>query len=64
METPHEEPYSLKPSDVAELVGVSPETVRRWASEGHLAHYKSPSGHRRFRRSDVLKFVKAGKAAS
>jgi excisionase family DNA binding protein len=44
----------LTTNDVAELAGVSRTTVWRWAEEGLLpAAVTLPSGHRRFRRSDV-----------
>lgn len=38
---------------VADLLGVSDETVRRWADDGRLPYITLPSGHRRYRRSDI-----------
>ena len=40
----------------AELLSVSPDTVRRWADRGILTSYRLPSGHRRFEPAKVLKF--------
>lgn len=48
-----QEPYDLTVSDVAELLQVHPDTVRRWAGAGALASWRTPGGQRRFRRSDV-----------
>jgi excisionase family DNA binding protein len=38
---------------VAELLGVSPATVKRWEQAGHLNSTRTPGGHRRFRKGDV-----------
>jgi excisionase family DNA binding protein len=46
-------------SQVAALFGVSPQTVRDWANAGKLAHFRTPSGQRRFRRADVDAFLTA-----
>lgn len=43
----------LKISDVAKRLGVSPGTVRAYAEKGLIPVIKLPSGHRRFRESDV-----------
>jgi len=49
----------LTPSDVAQLLGVHPNTVRRWSKKGILKSYRiSPRGDRRFRRKDVDGFLK------
>lgn len=54
----------LTTAEVADLAGVSRQTVWRWAAEGTLAAAITlPSGHRRFRRSDVETLL-APKAAS
>jgi excisionase family DNA binding protein len=39
----------------AQVLRVSPDTVRRWADKGILAGYRLPSGHRRFEPGSVLK---------
>jgi excisionase family DNA binding protein len=41
--TPH-----LRASDVAELLGVSPKTIARWATEGKLPFRRTLGGHRRY----------------
>lgn len=43
----------LKAPAVAAILGVTDETVRRWAELGRLRHIVLPSGQRRFRRADV-----------
>ena len=48
-------PY-LTPHEVAELLMVSPTTVRQWASQGKLNSALTPGGHRRFLRADVERF--------
>lgn len=42
---------------VAALLHVSDETVRRWAEDKRLPHVLLPSGHRRYRRSDIDKIL-------
>lgn len=37
----------------AEVLGVSDETLRRWADERKIRHVRLPSGQLRFRRSDL-----------
>jgi excisionase family DNA binding protein len=44
----------LTPAAVAALLFVDRKTVSRWASSGKLDSIRTPSGHRRFLRSDVL----------
>jgi excisionase family DNA binding protein len=46
-------------SDVARLLNVHINTVRRWSNEGMLKGYRIGSrGDRRFRREDVDAFLK------
>jgi excisionase family DNA binding protein len=47
----------LTPNQVADLMMVSPATVRQWAAKGHLKALTTPGGHRRFRMSDVVAFA-------
>lgn len=44
--------------EVAELLGVHPSTVRMWADQGKLPAYRTPGGHRRFSREEVLAWVR------
>ena len=41
----------------AEILGVHPATVRIWADNGDLPSRRTPGGHRRFRKSDVLRYA-------
>ena len=43
----------LRLSEAADLLGVSLNTLRRWSDSGRLACYRSPGGHRRYRRTDI-----------
>lgn len=44
----------LTTTDAARLLGIHPATIRRMAARGDLPHRALPSGHRRYRRDDVL----------
>jgi len=37
---------TFRPAQVAELLGVSPDTIRRWCDEGRLQTTKTTGGHR------------------
>jgi excisionase family DNA binding protein len=41
----------------AELLGVHPATVRNWADKGDMPSRRTPGGHRRFRKSDLLQYA-------
>ena len=48
----------LTTGDVAQLLGVHDNTVRRWSQNGILRFYRiNPRGDRRFRRRDVDDFL-------
>ncbi|NQT47808.1 MAG: helix-turn-helix domain-containing protein [Chloroflexi bacterium] len=54
----------LRISDVARLLELHPNTVRRWSSMGILKQYRiGPRGDRRFRREDIDDFLKEGESA-
>ena len=54
----------MKPTDLvpigvaADLLGVHVDTIRRWADSGKLPAVILPSGHRRFRVSDLEAFLR------
>ena len=48
---------SFRPSQAAELLGVSVDTVRRWADEGRLKTTKAESGHRHIDGKDLARFM-------
>ena len=39
------------------VVGVDPDTLRRWADDGRVRAYATPGGHRRFQRGDLDRLV-------
>ena len=41
------------------LVGVDPDTLRRWANEGRVEVYLTPGGHRRFQRRSLERMVRS-----
>lgn len=51
----------LSLSEVAEMLGVHPSTVRSWANQGHLVAHRTQGGHRRFRQEDVDLWVRSQK---
>jgi excisionase family DNA binding protein len=48
----------LAPDEVARIVGVSSQTIRRWADAGTLPAVRLPSGHRGFEAHDVLELLR------
>lgn len=48
---------SLTPGQVAELAGVSVDTVRRWADHGELASTRLANGHRTIDGADLAGFL-------
>lgn len=45
--------------EAAEILGVHPATVRNWADKGDLPSRRTPGKHRRFRKSDVLRYAES-----
>lgn len=54
---PLEPTYS--PRRVAEAIGVSESSLKRWADDGRLAVHRTVGGHRRIHRSEALRFVRS-----
>ncbi|MDH3692856.1 MAG: response regulator [Gammaproteobacteria bacterium] len=46
------------PGEVAEMLMVSPASVRNWASKGALKSVSTPGGHRRFMRHEIERFAR------
>ena len=45
-------------NEAAELLGVAPNTVRKWAADGKLKEYRHPvNNYRLFKKMDVEKLV-------
>lgn len=53
-------PLTMKSGEVAEIFRVDPKTVTRWAKADRLKHWKTPGGHTRFDRDEVLKTLLDG----
>jgi excisionase family DNA binding protein len=50
-------PLSLGPA--SRLLGVDPDTLRRWADEGRIEVFTTSGGHRRFARATVERILEA-----
>lgn len=48
----------MSTTQVAQMLGVHPTTVRHWARAGRIEHWLTPTGHIRFRASDIAALVK------
>ncbi len=48
----------LTVSEVARLLHVHPNTLRRWSNEGRIRAYRiTPRGDRRFKREEIVRFL-------
>ena len=47
----------LTPSEVAAMFRVNPKTVTRWARAGKITAIRTLGGHRRFRASEVRRYL-------
>jgi len=47
----------LRPAQAAALLGVAQSTVRAWSDRGRLPAFYTPGGHRRYRRSDLVRLM-------
>lgn len=51
----------LSLSDVAEMLGVHPSTVRSWSDKGGFPVHRTQGGHRRYRQEEVELWMKASR---
>jgi len=47
----------LTPGEVAVMFRVNPKTVTRWARAGKISAVRTLGGHRRFRASEIRRFL-------
>lgn len=47
----------LSSHQVAAIIQCNATSVNKWAEEGHIKHFKTPGGHRRFTVEDVIVFL-------
>ena len=50
---------SWSPAQLAPILGVSESTLKRWIDRGHLRADRTPGGHRRIARADLIAFLRA-----
>ena len=50
--------------DVARALKASQAAIQDWADQGVLPSFRTPGGHRRFRREDVEAFLKSQEPAA
>src|SRR5438552_15199602 len=48
-------------TQASRALGVTPNTLRRWADRGQIPSFTTPGGHRRFLVASVQAFVPAGR---
>ena len=51
-------PELFNASDLARFCQVDLKTIHNWADKGELPHFRTPGRHLRFRRLDVLEFLR------
>lgn len=49
---------SFSTSEVATYCHVTADTIRKWAEAGRIRVFKTPGGHRRIRREDLIQFLR------
>ena len=54
---PNDDDALLTPSEVAAMFRVNPKTVTRWARAGKISAIRTLGGHRRFKASEIRKFL-------
>lgn len=53
-----EEKPSYSTSEVAKFCHVTSDTIRKWSEAGRIHAFKTPGGHRRIRREDLIDFLR------
>ncbi len=56
---PATEPDWLTLGQAAKYLGVAQSTIRKWSDQGRVPAFYTPGGHRRYRRSDLDKFLES-----
>ena len=54
----HSTPELFTASDAARFCQVDLKTIHNWADKGEIRHFRTPGRHLRFRRLDVLDFLR------
>ncbi|MFP6582595.1 MAG: response regulator [Candidatus Hydrogenedentota bacterium] len=52
-----EQKQSFSTSEVAKYCHVTADTIRKWAEAGRINVFKTPGGHRRIRREELILFL-------
>jgi excisionase family DNA binding protein len=52
-------PERMALGEASRLLGVDPDTLRRWADEGRVPAFTTPGGHRRFERQALERLIAA-----
>lgn len=55
-------PEWLGLGDASRLLGVAPETLRRWSDSGRISSFTTPGGHRRYRRLTLESLIPGERA--
>lgn len=61
--TTHDDDDLLTPREVSRMLGIGLRTLDKYTANGVLRCLYLPSGHRRFRRSDVLALLSSRESA-
>lgn len=56
-----EDPISV--GEAATIAGVHTDTIKRWENQGRIRSFRTPSGHRRYNRGDVMALLTAQRSA-